>query len=58
MSKQNNIIFKVHIKLTLSSLRFQNDILKNRIKELEGNNIKRRLRRSSSIDLREKYRNL
>lgn len=40
------------------SLKNENDILKNRIKELEGNNIKRRLRRSSSIDLREKYRNL
>ncbi|MDK0576550.1 MAG: hypothetical protein E6936_10435 [Clostridium perfringens] len=39
-------------------LKNENDILKNRIKELEGNNNKRRLRRSSSIDLREKYRKL
>lgn len=38
-------------------LKNENDILKNRIKELEGNNIKRRKRINSS-DLREKYRNL
>ncbi len=38
-------------------LKNENDILKNRIKELEGNNIKRRKRRNS-INLREKYRNL
>ncbi|BDU92002.1 hypothetical protein [Clostridium perfringens] len=40
------------------SLKNENDILKNRIKELEGNNNTRRRRRTSSVDLREKYRNL
>ncbi|ELC8402621.1 hypothetical protein ACSW8Q_17820 (plasmid) [Clostridium perfringens] len=38
-------------------LKNENDILKNRIKELEGNNIKRR-KRINSANLREKYRNL